>query len=443
MGRYLFRLPDVGEGVAEAEIVVWHVKIGDTIKEDQSLVDVMTDKATVDMTSPVDGVVTTLRGAVGDMAPVGSILIELEVEGAGNAGAEPEAIAPAATPAPSVRAEEPVAQDTPLALPVAPPTTKPKPAKVDAAVKPAFASRTPGTEVLAAPATRARAYELGIALQFVAGTGPAGRIMPEDLDAYIASGGTNGKGAGDTRYVARDGVSDTKIIGLRRKIAAKMQEAKRRIPHINYVEECDLTELEALRADLNAHRRADQPKLTLLPFLMRALVKAIGDFPQINARFDDDEGILHSFEGVHVGIATQTPGGLIVPVVRHAESRDLWDCARELARVSAAARDGSATRDELSGSTITLTSLGPIGGIVTTPVINHPEVAIIAPNKLVDRPVVSGSFVTVRKMMNLSSSFDHRIVDGWDAAQFVQAMKRLLEHPALIFMDSPGEGSAQ
>ena len=445
MGRYLFHLPDVGEGVAEAEVVVWHVAVGDTVKEDQSLVDVMTDKATVDMTSPVDGVVTRLHGEVGAMAAVGSVLIELEVEGAGNAAADVAVAAPAPSPEPAPAAQQPLppANDAARAEPLtSTPAPKPAPQPANAPVTfAASATRAANTEPLAAPATRRRAYELGIPLQFVPGSGPAGRITPDDLEAYIASGGAGGTCGGDARYGVREGVADTKIIGLRRKIAEKMQEAKRRIPHINYVEECDLTELEALRVDVNAHRSGDQPKLTMLPFLMRALVKALADFPQINARFDDDEGVLHAFDGVHIGIATQTPAGLMVPVVRHAEARDIWDCSRELARVSGAARDGSATRDELSGSTITLTSLGPIGGIVTTPVINHPEVAILAPNKLVDRPVVQGNFVTVRKMMNLSSAFDHRIVDGWDAAQFVQTIKRLLEHPALIFMDTSGGGT--
>ncbi|MDX3899246.1 MAG: dihydrolipoamide acetyltransferase family protein [Sphingobium sp.] len=426
MGRYLFRLPDVGEGVAEAEIVVWHVKIGDTIKEDQSLVDVMTDKATVDMTSPVDGTVMALHGEIGAMMPVGSVLIELEVEGAGNASAAEAASMVQEAPAPAEKVEAKV-------MP-APPAENVQPRKASAATGPAFAARPSGDAPMASPATRKRAFELGIPLQFVAGSGPGGRISAEDLDNYIASGGANGLPPA-SGLVARQGIADAKVIGLRRKIAEKMQEAKRRIPHIAYVEECDVTELETLRADLNAHRAADQPKLTLLPFLMRALVKALPDFPQINARYDDDEGVLHSYEGVHIGIATQTSGGLMVPVVRHAEARDIWDCARELTRVTNAAREGKAKREELSGSTITLTSLGPIGGVVTTPVINHPEVAIIAPNKLIERPVVQGSFVTVRKMMNLSSSFDHRIVDGWDAAQFVQRMKRLLEHPALIFMD--------
>ena len=299
--------------------------------------------------------------------------------------------------------------------------------------RPAASSGRPAGEApLAAPSTRRRALDLGVTLAQVPGSGPGGRITPDDLDAFLAS---DGKSVGASGLVARTGVQDTRIIGLRRKIAEKMQEAKRRIPHINYVEECDLTELEALRLDLNEHRAEDQPKLTLLPFIMRAMVKALPDFPQVNALYDDDNGVLRAHQGVHIGIATQTPNGLIVPVVRHAEARDLWDCAREVARLAKAVRDGSASRDELSGSTITLTSMGPLGGIVSTPVINHPEVAILNPNKLVDRPMVQGSFVTIRKMMNLSSAFDHRIVDGYDAALFVQRVKRLLEHPALIFMD--------
>lgn len=431
MGLYHFRLPDVGEGVAEAEIVVWHVKPGDVVKEDQSLVDVMTDKATVDMTSPVEGKVLAIHGAVGEMRAVGSVIIELEVEGAGNVSID----AVVATPAPSP-------EPGPAAAVIAPPTEKPKPAPAPApkpapaasAAKAVFTTRAVGDAPLAAPATRRRAHNLGIPLQFVPGTGPAGRITPDDLDAYIARGGTNGAG-GDAPYAVRDAIEDTRIIGMRRKIAEKMQDAKRRIPHIAYVEECDLTELEALRVDLNAHRKEGQPKLTLLPFFIRALVKVLPDFPQINARFDDDEGVLHEYAGVHVGIATQTPTGLMVPVIRHAEARDIYDIASELTRISGAAREGRATRDELSGSTITITSLGPLGGITTTPIINHPEVAIIGPNKLVDRPVVQGSFVTVRKMMNLSSSFDHRIVDGYDAALFVQAYRRSLEYPALLFMD--------
>ncbi|TWB69211.1 2-oxoisovalerate dehydrogenase E2 component (dihydrolipoyl transacylase) [Nitrospirillum amazonense] len=434
MGTYLFRLPDVGEGVVEAEIVKWRVQPGDHVREDQDLVDVMTDKATVEMSAPVDGVVTAIHGEVGQMMAVGSVLVELEVEGAGNADAARPAPKADTKPEPKPQPKpgpkpEPVQGDAkPAPKPVEQP--KPRPAKAKAA---AFTTRLAEDAPLAAPATRRRAHELGIPLQYVPGTGPGGRITPEDLDAYIAGGGAIP--TGDARYTARDGVEETKIIGLRRKIAEKMQDSKRRIPHFTYVEECDLTELEALRQDLNENKQPDQPKLTLLPFFMRAVVRILPEFPHINSRYDDDAGVLHTYEGVHIGIATQTPNGLIVPVVRHAEMRDLWDCAAELARVSKAARDGTAARDELSGSTITLTSLGALGGIAATPVINHPEVAIIGPNKLVERPVVNGSFITVRKVMNLSSSFDHRIVDGYDAARFIQRLKRLLEHPALIFMD--------
>lgn len=425
MGRYLFRMPDVGEGVAEAEIIAWHVKPGDAVAEDQSLVDVMTDKATVDMTAPVSGVVVALHGEVGEMRAVGSTLVELEVEGEGNATAD----------APIVVEAAPAVELVPATRP------EPKPAAniasrgaVATFSAPAFATRLPGQDPLAAPATRRRAHELGIQLQYVPGTGPGGRITPEDLDRYVESGGAlAADGAG--HLAPRTGGSDIRIVGMRRKIAEKMQEAKRRIPHITYVEECDLTELEALRADLNAHREEGRPKLTLLPFFVRALARALPDFPQINARYDDDAGVLHQSEAIHLGIATQTPAGLLVPVIRHAEALDVWTCAQEIARLSKAAREGGATREEMSGATITITSLGTLGGVTATPIINHPEVAIIGPNKLVERPVVQGSFVTVRKMMNLSSSFDHRIVDGYDAALFVQRLKRLLEHPALMFMD--------
>ncbi|MHA3795262.1 dihydrolipoamide acetyltransferase family protein [Sphingomonas sp. YL-JM2C] len=420
MGRYLFRMPDVGEGVAEAEIIAWHVKPGDSIAEDQSLVDVMTDKATVDMTSPVAGTVVALHGEIGELRAVGSTLVELEVEGEGN-GAD--------APAVVVEAAAPVVE----AVPAPPVIAAPKAVQPPSA-QPAFATRTPGREPLAAPATRRRAHELGIALQYVPSTGPGGRITPEDLDRYVETGGALAAG-GAGHLTPRTGGSDVRIVGMRRKIAEKMQEAKRRIPHITYVEECDLTELEALRADLNAHREEGQPKLTLLPFFIRALARVLPRFPQVNARYDDDAGVLHQSDAIHLGIATQTPAGLLVPVIRHAEALDLRALAEEIARLSKAARDGSATREEMSGATITITSLGTLGGVTSTPIVNHPEVAIIGPNKLVERPTVQGSFVTVRKMMNLSSSFDHRIVDGYDAALFVQQLKRLLEHPALIFMD--------
>ncbi|HEX4860631.1 MAG TPA: dihydrolipoamide acetyltransferase family protein [Rhizomicrobium sp.] len=426
MGNYVFKLPDVGEGTAEAEIVAWHVKVGDVIAEDQNLVDVMTDKATVEMTSPVGGKVTAIHGEPGEMAPVGAPLVELEVEGAGNVKSN-GAAAPVAKP------EAKKAESKPSEAP------KPKPAEAapakpaSAASAPAFTTRTPGDKPLASPAVRQRAYELGIALQFVPGTGPAGRIGHADLDAFVASGG---RGVSLRSGPApRDGVEQVKVIGLRRKIAEKMQESKRRIPHFAYVEEIDMTELESLRAHLNKTRKKDQPKLTVLPFFMRALVKVLPDYPQINARFDDEAGIVHRHAAVHIGIATQTANGLIVPVVHHAEALDVWQSAVEVARVSTAARENKATKDELSGSTITITSLGPLGGLVTTPVINHPEVAIIGPNAIVERPVVRDGQVIVRKMMNLSSSFDHRVVDGYDAAEFIQRVKALLEHPATLFME--------
>jgi 2-oxoisovalerate dehydrogenase E2 component (dihydrolipoyl transacylase) len=418
MALYIFRLPDVGEGVAEAEIVAWHVQPGQVLEEEQPLVDVMTDKATVEMTSPVAGRILALHGDIGQMMAVGSPLVEIERDTeAAAVDTRAEAVVAAAAEVVAPKVQQVVASGVaPLVAP------------------PAFTTRALGEAPLAAPATRRRAYDLGIPLQFVPGSGPAGRITPQDLDAYIARGETGAMMRQGSS--PRTGVTEQKIVGLRRKIAEKMQESKRRIPHFSYVEEFDLTELEALRKELNDERAGDTPKLTLLPFLMRAVVKLVPEFPQVNARFDDDANILRVFDGVHIGIATQTPGGLMVPVVRHAETLDVWDCARALSRVTEAARNGSAKREELSGSTITLTSLGAIGGIAATPVINYPEVAIIGPNKLVERPVVLNGQITVRTMMNVSSSFDHRIVDGYDAARFIQALKRLIERPALLFVDS-------
>jgi len=434
MGKYVFKLPDVGEGTAEAEIVAWHVKVGDTIHEDQNMVDVMTDKATVEMTSPVAGKVIALHGEPGAMASVGAPLVELEVEGAGNvkangAGAPEAKKAEAPKPRAEAKTEPKKEEKKPDVKPAAAPA-------MHAAAKPAFATRAEGDKPLASPAVRQRAREMGIELQFVPGTGPAGRISHEDLDAYIQSGGKGfGARAGGSAYVQRDGVDEVKVIGLRRKIAESMQNSKRRIPHFAYVEEIDMTELEELRAHLNKTKRADQPKLNVLPFLMRALVKVLPQYPQINARFDDEAGVVHRYHAVHIGIATQMVNGLIVPVVKHAEARDVWDSALEVARVSTAARENKAGKDELTGSTITITSLGTLGGVVTTPVINYPEVGIIGPNAIIERPVVRNGQVVVRKMMNLSSSFDHRVVDGYDAAEFIQKIKALLEHPATLFME--------
>jgi 2-oxoisovalerate dehydrogenase E2 component (dihydrolipoyl transacylase) len=399
--RFVYKLPDVGEGVAEAEIVAWMVKVGDHVEEDQPLVEVMTDKATVEMTAPVSGTVLSIEGAPGEMAAVGSVLAVLAVEGPAPAAAkaEPE---PAPAAAPAVAAEQ---------------------------AAPAPVARAPSGKALASPAVRGRAKELGVDLSSLAGTGPDGRITHQDLDARAGGGQSRGGG-----YARRDGVEDVKIIGLRRKIAEKMQDSKRRIPHFGYVEEIDVTELEALRVHLNDTKRSDQPKLTLLPFLMRALIKVLPAYPQINARFDDEAGVLHRHAGVHIGIATATPNGLIVPVVRHAETLDLWQSASEIFRLARATREGRATREELSGSTITITSLGPMGGIATLPVINHPETAIISPNKMVERPMVRDGQVVIRKMMNLSSCYDHRVVDGYDGAEFIQKVKALLEHPATLFI---------
>lgn len=432
MGRFIFKLPDVGEGTAEAEIVAWHVRVGDTIKEDQHLVDVMTDKATVEMTSPVSGKVVELRGEPGSMAPVGAPIVIFEVDGAGNEADVKSNGAAAAKTAKAAPPPPPKLEDKKPAPKPEPVAAKPAPAPTPVAAAPS-APRKFGDKPLASPAVRQRATELGVHLQYVQGTGPAGRISHADLDAYIAKGAPAARGS--VAMERREGIDEIKVIGLRRKIAEKMQEAKRRIPHFAYVEEVDMTELEALRVQMNATKRQDQPKLTLLPFLMRALVRVLPDYPQINARFDDEAGVVHRYKPVHIGIATQTPNGLIVPVVHHAEAMDLWQAAAEVARVSTAARDNKATKEELSGSTITITSLGPIGGVVTTPVINHPEVGIIGPNAIIDRPVVHNGAIAVRKMMNLSSSFDHRVVDGYDAAMFIQRIKALLEHPAMMFMD--------
>jgi 2-oxoisovalerate dehydrogenase E2 component (dihydrolipoyl transacylase) len=454
MGQYVFKLPDVGEGTAEAEIVAWHVRVGEMVQEDSPLVDVMTDKATVEMTAPVSGKIVSLHGEPGEMAPVGSAIAVFETEA--------EAEAPAAPAKPNGAHAEAKAAPTPEPKPEAKPAApQPKPrirvasgavlstedaqAAYDKSVgkkAPPPASQSlarretsaPAVKEwgsgLASPAVRQRAQKLGVDLSTVQGTGPGGRITHDDLDSVLVPA----RRTGGRAVEPKSGIEPVKVIGLRRKIAQKMQEAKRRIPHFSYVEECDLTELEDLRAHLNSTRRADQPKLSLLPFLMRAMALALPDFPQINARYDDDNGVVYRHEAVDIGIATQTEAGLVVPVVRHIEARDIWSCAAEVSRLAAAVRSNTAAKEELSGATITITSLGALGGIVTTPVINHPEVAIIGVNKMVERPVVKHGQIVVRKMMNLSSSFDHRVVDGYDAAEFIQKVKGLLEHPAALFM---------
>ncbi|WP_095202600.1 dihydrolipoamide acetyltransferase family protein [Mesorhizobium carmichaelinearum] len=442
MGEHIIKLPDVGEGVAEAELVEWHVKVGDIVREDTVLAAVMTDKATVEIPSPVDGEILWLGAEIGDTVAIGSPIVRLKVAGEGNVkpqGGAVEAVAsepPVKLPTPKPESAAPAAKTKPKA---AAPEAKPAPAvsKSTGQTSVSGAPRPEGEKPLASPAVRLRAKEAGIDLRQVAGSGPAGRIGHEDIEAFLARGPQVAKASGLAR---NDAVEDIKVVGLRRKIAEKMTLSKSRIPHITYVEEIDVTALEDLRAALNKEKRAakggaERPKLTLLPFLMRAMVKAIADHPQLNSLFDDEAGIIHQHGGIHIGIAAQTPSGLVVPVVKHAEARDIWDCGAEVNRLAEAAKSGTATRDELSGSTITITSLGAMGGIATTPVINHPEVAIIGVNKMMVRPVWDGTQFIPRKMMNLSSSFDHRVIDGWDAAVFIQRIKALLETPALIFVD--------
>lgn len=427
MGEHTIKMPDVGEGVAEAELVEWHVKVGDLVREDAVLAAVMTDKATVEIPSPVEGKVSWLGAEVGDTVAVGSPIVRIDVAGDATAeadratGGEPAAEeAPQPPQTPPARAEQ---------APPAPRPVQQSPAPV--AAGPSGAPRPQGEKPLASPAVRLRAREAGVDLRQVHGSGPAARITHEDLDAFIA----RGSAPVVSGFARNTTVEDVKVVGLRRRIAEKMALAKSRIPHITYVEEIDVTELESLRASLNASKRPDRVKLTIMPFLMRAMVKAVHEQPQINALYDDEAGIVHRHGGVHIGMAAQTPAGLVVPVVRHAEARDLWDCAAEVNRLAEVARSGTATREELSGSTITITSLGAMGGVATTPVINHPEVAIVGVNKIMMRPMWDGAQFVPRKMMNLSSSFDHRVVDGWDAAVFVQRVKALLETPALIFME--------
>ncbi|NKM24735.1 dihydrolipoamide acetyltransferase family protein [Rhizobium laguerreae] len=412
MGEFIINMPDVGEGVAEAEIVEWHVKTGDPVREDMVIAAVMTDKATVEIPSPVSGTVIWLAGEVGDRIAVKAPLVRIETAGVVGE-AQPVGIS-----------QTPIAE-TPKAEIVKPAAAAPA-APVPAA--------TPAEKPLAAPSVRLFARESGVDLRQVQATGSAGRILREDIEQFLAHG--TAPATAKNGFARRTATAEIKLTGLRRRIAEKMALSASRIPHITYVEEVDMTALEELRATMIGDRRPDHPKLTVLPFLMRALVKAISEQPDVNATFDDDAGIITRYSAVHIGIATQTPAGLTVPVVRHAEARGIWDCAAEMNRLAEAARSGTATRDELSGSTITISSLGALGGIVSTPIINRPEVAIIGVNKIATRPVWDGAQFVPRKMMNLSSSFDHRIIDGWDAANFVQRIRTLLETPALIFIES-------
>jgi 2-oxoisovalerate dehydrogenase E2 component (dihydrolipoyl transacylase) len=414
MAKYVFNLPDVGEGIVEGEIVKWNVKPGDTVKEDEPLVELMTDKATVSIPSSVNGKVVSTTGKPGDMVPVGAELIVFEVKGDG--GSKPKS-----KPKP-----EPVAEPAPE------PEPKPKPEPV---APPSVSVPVPvastGTKPLASPAVRRRAREAGIDLSQISGTGPAGRISHDDMDTFISGGG---RLAAVQSGVKMTGVEEVPVIGLRRKIAEKMAISKRSAAHFSYFEEVDITALESLRQHLNSTRAENQPKLTYLPFIIQGLIRAVRKFPQCNALYDEEKGIVFRHQAVHVGISTQTEDGLMVPVIKHAEARDVWDTANELVRVTTSAREKTATVDELTGSTITITSLGAMGGLGATPIINHPEVSIVSIHAARDQAVVRDGEVVVRKMMNLASSFDHRIIDGYDGALLIQELKSMLEHPATIFM---------
>jgi len=434
MGSFVFKLPDIGEGVVEGEVVQWHVSVGDSVSEDDPIVDVMTDKATVTIPSPVSGIISSLSGDVGDMIAVGSSLMEIdsEGEGAGPEAEDTEEQEPVSDPDPP---KEPEPAPAPKAPEPAPAPKAPEPAPAPKAPEPAHSEiQTQIGRVLASPAVRKRARENDVDLSNVRGSGPAGRIRHADLDAFIAAGGAV-SGAPPMAYsLKRTEVTQVKVVGLRRKISEQMSLSKSRIPHFSYFEEVDITELESLRQILNSTRDEIQPKLTYLPFIMIALAKIMPDHPECNAHFDDEAGVVNRNAAVNLGIATQTDRGLYVPVVKHVESMDIWKTASEMQRVSGSARDGSASLDELTGSTFTITSLGREGGLGATPIINHPEVAILGVHKAREMPVARNGAIVIRRIMNLSSAFDHRVVDGADGASLIQHLKRMLENPALIFM---------
>jgi 2-oxoisovalerate dehydrogenase E2 component (dihydrolipoyl transacylase) len=448
LGTHVIKLPDIGEGVAEAELIEWHVNVGDVVREDDVLAVVMTDKANIEVPSAVEGTVRKLGGEVGDTIAVGAELVRLEVAGAGNVTDEPAEAEACAAPTPEPEPEaardegersEAVAgsasdKDARRALEAraAREAAPRRNAPMRERVRPVSA-RAGGEKPLASPSVRRRAREAGIDLRHVAGSGPAGRIVHEDIDAYLEEGALGAKPASRQR---KSSIKEIKVVGLRRRIAEKMALAKHKIPHITIVEEVDVDNLEDLRTELNNNYADTRPKLTLLPFMMKAIVEAVREQPEMNAHFDDDEGVIRQYGGVNIGIATQTPNGLMVPVVHHAEVNSLWDNAAEIERLAAGAREGDLTREELTGSTISITSLGPLGAIATTPIINHPEVAIVGINKIAVRPWWDGQQFSPRKMMNISCSFDHRVIDGWNAAVFVQKLKSLIEKPAMLFVGS-------
>lgn len=427
MGTFAFKLPDIGEGVVEGEVVEWMVSVGDSVKEDDPILSVMTDKATVEIPAPCDGTVSKIIGEAGDILPVGVVCIEFDVDGDGNASSSEEEPAK----------EEVEAKPEPTSEPVAAPEPEPQPEAAPVSVAGPAVERAPGTKPLASPAVRQRARSAGVDLYHVAGSGPAGRITHADLDVHLSGGASRASSSmpvGGSPRTAKTGTEEIKVIGLRRKIADSMMASYSTIAHFSYFEEVDVTELEALRQHLNATRPEGAPKLTYLPFIMLALVKGLGQRPECNALYDDEAGVVTRHEGVHLGIATQTDRGLYVPVVKHVEAMDIWSAAAEMGRVTQATRDGKAGADDLSGSTFTITSLGRMGGLGATPIINKPEVGILGVHNAKDRAVVIDGRIEVRRIMNLSSSWDHRVVDGHDGASLVQLLKSMLEHPATIFM---------
>jgi len=430
MGSFEFKLPDIGEGVVEGEIVEWMVAVGDTVKEDDPILSVMTDKATVEIPSPCDGVVSSMVGDAGDILPVGAVCIVFEVDGEGNSSSSQST--EQVVDAPAIVEKE----ESPVEPAVEPEVAAPPPAPAPVAVAP-VTPRAEGTKALASPAVRKRAREAHVNLDLVAGSGPAGRITHADLDTHIAGGASSATAyapVGSSAKVALNGTEDIKVIGLRRKIADGMMSSYSTIPHFSYFEEVDVTNLEELRQHLNATRPEGAPKLTYLPFIMQALVKALGQRPECNALYDDEAGVVTRHQAINLGIATQTDRGLYVPVVKHVEAMDIWQSAVEMTRVTQATRDGKAGVDDLTGSTFTITSLGRLGGLGATPIINKPEVGILGVHNATERAVVRDGHVVVRRMMNLSSSWDHRVVDGHDGASLVQLVKSYLEHPATIFM---------
>ena len=430
MGSFEFKLPDIGEGVVEGEIVEWMVAVGDTVKEDDPILSVMTDKATVEIPSPCDGVVSSMVGDAGDILPVGAVCIVFEVEGEGNSSSSQST--EQVVDAPAIVEKE----ESPVEPAVEPEVAAPPPAPAPVAVAP-VTPRAEGTKALASPAVRKRAREAHVNLDLVAGSGPAGRITHADLDTHIAGGASSATAyapVGSSAKVALNGTEDIKVIGLRRKIADGMMSSYSTIPHFSYFEEVDVTNLEELRQHLNATRPEGAPKLTYLPFIMQALVKALGQRPECNALYDDEAGVVTRHQAINLGIATQTDRGLYVPVVKHVEAMDIWQSAVEMTRVTHATRDGKAGVDDLTGSTFTITSLGRLGGLGATPIINKPEVGILGVHNATERAVVRDGHIVVRRIMNLSSSWDHRVVDGHDGASLVQLVKSYLEHPATIFM---------